>query len=1001
MPQPPAIFWHSDPVAPDETVLFAGHGFAGAVIELARLADGEPGVPPNEALSAEPSAESIAGWTAVTPRGAESDAAALTIPAEWAPGAFACRVVRNGSASAVSVLNAPQVWWLQGDAGRSATVGGWLRVLGKCLTGADRSRVALRAETSGEVRVLDATQPSGFSLGAALPADLAPGTHAVWVHNGHGGPAGWRHAGRLAVAVPAAPVLPVLDVRDFGARANDGSDCTMAIVQGLERLAGLGGGVLYFPRGRYRINAGLRSGMFIAHSLRIPPNVVLRGEGMALVSLYWPDRDEPLPSLIEGGDDFAVEDLTIYTQGRHRNVISGGSRVHVRRVRVRANCYFGLDAVGKEHRGRNVSERQIDMGGAIELCGEDVSVTDCDLLHSSATIILKHVRGGFVARNVLRYGKAWGLIYGGDGLIFEHNRCEGGNLACTGGTVGLFFGASAARHTYVADNRFSHIYGGDRETLTLDGHGTSYVGGVASVSGTALRLTADPVFGTGNRDALPDWRGRTLYILAGTGAGQHRTLTACAGRELSVDRPWLVEPDATSVVKLGNYNGRHLFIRNEVSDAGYPVQFYPPNCECIAAGNTARRTASFVACGAIGYDRELGSCRAEPSWFSQFLDNRILEGNGWGGGEEFRYDLNPACGEATLHLSGEHLSYALDHNSDEIGRPLYDAELAHLLGRDLAQVPPLAISRWHVVRRHQADNNSSIRIRGSIRDVVIEDCAISDNDRGIRIEAQEGAPGKAGKAGAAAEAGAMPQRIWLRRNRCERVAQPLTGVPVQASAQQGFTLIELLTVISIIAILAAMLLPAITLVRENARSSVCRNNLRQIGLGLMQYAEDHDGILPSPTLGSAPWLWTLALDADIAPNPALMPMPRTTTVVKGMGVLGCPSSRSLGAAYQWESYNGSYSDYGLNVELTAHHGLYNPAAVARITPAAEIFLVSDSAKRDMTVYPWPATLNRCGTMPARHLNKIAMLYVDGHVGLVAPLEITLNDGIPPWVPLGW
>ncbi len=985
MPQSPAIFWHSDPVAPDETALFAGHGFPGAVIELGRLADGEPGSPPMDPVAADPTD----GWTVVTPRAADADTAALIVPAEWKPGAFACRVVRDGISSAITVLNAPHVWWMQGDAGRSATAGGWLRVLGKCLEVDNCCRIALRDEAGGVLRQLETGTCSGFSLEAAVPADLAPGSYAVWVHNGHGGPAGWRLGGRIAIAAPAAPAQPVLDVRDFGARANDGSDCTMAIVQGLERLAGLGGGVLYFPRGRYRINAGLRSGMFIAHSLRIPPNVVLRGEGMALVSLYWPDREEPLPSLIEGGDDFAVEDLTIYTQGRHRNVISGGSRVHVRRVRVRANCYFGLDAVGKEHRGRNVSERQTDMGGAIELCGEDVSVTDCDLLHSSATIILKHVRGGYVARNTLRYGKAWGLIYGGDGLIFEHNRCEGGNLACNGGTVGLFFGASAARHTYVADNSFAHIYGGDRETLTLDGHGTSYVGGIASAAGTAVRLSGDPVFGTGNRDALPDWRGRTLYILAGTGAGQHRTLTACDGRDLSVDWPWLVDPDTTSVVKLGNYNGRHLFIRNNVSDAGYPVQFYPPNCECIAAGNTARRTASFVACGAIGYDRVGGNCRTEPSWFSQFLDNRILEGNGWGGGEEFRYDLNPACGEATLHLSGEHLSYELDHNQDEIGRPLADHELARLLGRGLTEVPTLAISRWHVIRRHRADNNSSIRIRGSIRDVVIEDCAITDNDRGIRIDAQDGTDG------------AMPQRIWLRRNRCEGVDQPLVGGAAHAAARGGFTLIELLVVISIIAILAAMLLPAITMVRESARSSVCRSNLRQIGLGIMQYTDDHEGVLPSPTFGIAPWVWTLAMDADIAPNPALLPMPRTRTVVRGMGVFGCPSSRSLGPAYEWEVYNNSYSDYGLNVELTSRHGLYNPAVLARVKAPSDIFLVSDGGSRDMTVYPWPATMGRCGTMPARHLDKIGMLYVDAHVGLASPLGISLNDGVPPWVPVGW
>ncbi len=65
------------------------------------------------------------------------------------------------------------------------------------------------------------------------------------------------------------------------------------------------------------------------------------------------------------------------------------------------------------------------------------------------------------------------------------------------------------------------------------------------------------------------------------------------------------------------------------------------------------------------------------------------------------------------------------------------------------------------------------------------------------------------------------------------------------SKYSAFTLIELLVVIAIIAILAAILFPVFAQAREKARQTACLSNLKQIGLSVMQYAQDNDDVLPT------------------------------------------------------------------------------------------------------------------------------------------------------------
>ncbi len=97
-----------------------------------------------------------------------------------------------------------------------------------------------------------------------------------------------------------------------------------------------------------------------------------------------------------------------------------------------------------------------------------------------------------------------------------------------------------------------------------------------------------------------------------------------------------------------------------------------------------------------------------------------------------------------------------------------------------------------------------------------------------------------------------------------------TAAPYRSS---GFTLIELLVVIAIIGILAGLLLPTLAGAKARAHATHCLGNLRQIGLALRMYAEDHGGRLPQVTTnvtvrpGAAPPTPELARVLDLTGSP--------------------------------------------------------------------------------------------------------------------------------------
>ena len=185
--------------------------------------------------------------------------------------------------------------------------------------------------------------------------------------------------------------------------------------------------------------------------------------------------------------------------------------------------------------------------------------------------------------------------------------------------------------------------------------------------------------------------------------------------------------------------------------------------------------------------------------------------------------------------------------------------------------------------------------------------------------------------------------------------------------RSAFTLIELLVVIAIIAILAAILFPVFARARENARRSSCQSNLKQIGLGVIQYTQDYDEKLP-PIYNNGIGSWRQF----------------TQPYIKSVQVFACPSNtnNAVTADAASSGYPAIPSSYGANLRMMPANQGFSVAAIDSV--ATRIMVGELTAAWTDAVSPgWSATdiPNFCFS---GHLSTWNCLFADGHVKSMRP-----------------
>ncbi len=575
-----------DPVLPNETVLLMGGFFSkNAKVEISPVNKNK--------------------WVGTDILQRSDSSLKFVMPNKLPFGIYKVRVSDNGRYSKARNLNAPRYQWCQGNLGLDATPGGYVRVFGlnmnfkdydESIKNTPPSKVKLKNIKTGNEIILPCKVVSSFSLKVDLPKDLAEGQYDILVNNGYD-TSFYRGADEKLTVKKLNWPTTVFNAQKLG-----------GVEKALEAAKKNGGGIVYLPKGTYHIKH--------LYPWVVPDKTIIRGDGKDKTFVLYKGLYEDVDDALIAGSSFALENMSI-------------------RVYRNFNKVFYVDKT-KAFWAKNMafiavcmSDRIHSVKGDVAYRGRRVWVSldkpryvfdlnmGSNIVFHNCSFVAPFTRGIFAARV--------------NGLISQDNDVHIrflpmlANFSSRNGTVArriihencnFIFQVPSGDKFYMGKcSTFGDFASTDRDGMTTDLSVLAYSGLVEKVNGNKLILKS--AFREKNLRHSKHFKKWPIVIINGRGVGQIRYATRTGKQEITLDSPFEIKPDESSLLIIQNPSMDHMYVNNEFKDSGR-ISFYGSSVRMLIHGNKFLRSTGIS--NGPGRGRQCGTCGI----YDQVTNNQLL-----------------------------------------------------------------------------------------------------------------------------------------------------------------------------------------------------------------------------------------------------------------------------------------------------------------------------------------------------------------------------------------